>query len=506
MKPWPFPNTRNLRPWRGWDLATDENFDIKDNGHGVYTCSADRTPHRMYTVNLVDRRCECLDWQNANGYKDCKHIYACDFRFGDLAGTESPPVNEFYKGAKRSAEFGSRWWKDDGEPVLPLGKANLKARNEAYLRMPVRMRELVKEACHYAIEPRPAPKGPGKPVASQRDVVIALLCKVGGKVSLRSFSTFINDLYANGYISQTIHYNTLCKAIRSPEYTPVLEKVFIVTTRPYRHVSADAGVDSTQIANGSSANSVDKKSARIRSDRPTTKWLKAHLVWSLENLVILGYVLTTNDGAGSHDSIPYCDAFKMALSNANIVRISGDGSYGSDENIAETIRLGVEPFLKLNHFNWNPKSKVALSIESATAYEEKTKTAHFKAVYNLRNKAECGNKVLKQVTDSFLWTRPKKLDKPKQQAENEQLALTLQTGEKPKRPTKSSLKKLPAEERERLYMEARENVGIGNYNECLLKMIVMNLRQTVVAESKTGRLVDYSDPLGFLPVSYQAAS
>lgn len=487
----PFMNQRNKRPWLGWDLAINLSYIIKAMSHGIYICASETTVGRLYTVNLPERRCDCPDWLTSNGYADCKHLYACDFRFGALSGTEPPPFNEWFEKSKRKPGRGNRWWG---------GKSFTQRKNAAYGQMKPRMSQLIPQVTFAAIPPQCAPTTAGKPPVPQRDVATAILSKIDNRKSLRAMPAYIQELLTAGSITRSFHYNVICRAMGDPALTPLLHRVFVETTKPFRDISDDAAVDSSQLANASSANSVDKKTGRTRSDRPTTTWLKAHVVWSIDDLVALGYVFTWNVGKGSADEVNYSDAFEMAVSNAHIKRIAGDGSYGSDLCLADTIHAKVTPYFKLEE-RWNPNTKKYLTISEANDYKRFWKTDAFKQFYDRRNLAECANKVLKEVTDGFLWTRPAREQQPEQNG-----SPRVVPGEKIKKlkPGEITDKISPDELRE-IRLKARK-IGTSALNECLAKLIIMNLHATVIAEQKYGQTVTYGDGFQFCAKEYRKAS
>ena len=67
----------------------------------------------------------------------------------------------------------------------------------------------------------------------------------------------------------------------------------------------------------------------------------------------------------SADEVNYSDAFAMANKHARIEQIAGDGAYGCDMCLADTLSAGVKPYFPLEA-SWNPKTKKHMSVADAT--------------------------------------------------------------------------------------------------------------------------------------------
>jgi len=179
----------------------------------------------------------------------------------------------------------------------------------------------------------------GRPTMPLSDMVFASALKVYSTFSLRRFMSLMNIAIEKNHIDKTCSFVTVGSYMRSPELTPVLEKLIQLTSLPLASVEKDFAVDSSGFSTCRFDRWFSFKQGRAVSWRA---WLKAHITCGTKTNIITSVRITESTNA---DSPQFKGMVEETAQNFQINEVVADKGYSSRENLETVEKLGGEAFI-----------------------------------------------------------------------------------------------------------------------------------------------------------------
>ncbi len=160
--------------------------------------------------------------------KPCKHVHAARFTLERHDGDKAPDLDT--EAVPKKPTYPQPW-----------ASYNLAQTTEKH-----RFQELLADLCRGVPNPPPKEgrKG-GRLPAPIADMIFACCFKVYSTVSSRRFGCDLSDAHAKGYLSRSIHTNTINKHLEDAELTPFLKTLVAQSSLPLRAVETTFAPDST---------------------------------------------------------------------------------------------------------------------------------------------------------------------------------------------------------------------------------------------------------------------
>ena len=307
----------DLRELKGLELAARTRIVWKDGAWHVPSQSG----NGKYRITLKPAvSCQCDDFQLTQ--KPCKHIHAARFTLERHDGDKAPELDT------------------EAVPKKPTYQQNWPAYNLAQTTEKHRFQELLADLCRGVPEPPPKDRSKGGRVPlSIADAIFACCFKVYSTVSSRRFGCDLSDAHAKGYLSRSIHTNTIIKHLEDAELTPFLKSLVTRSSLPLRVVETTFAPDST----GFSANRFDRwydeKYGTYRSEH---SWVKAHVLCGVKTNVIVAAEILDRDAADCPQFAPMVNAAKQHFT---VKEVTGDKAYLSNDNLNLVDALGGAAFI-----------------------------------------------------------------------------------------------------------------------------------------------------------------
>jgi len=237
--------------------------------------------------------------------------------------------------------------------------------------------------------------------------------------------------------------------MNDPKLTPILRDWLVMTTLPFRVREVAAVADSTKLSQLRTAHSrlVDY----AKDQRPTARWMKAHVLIGVETLVVMSVLFSDSD---SNDINHINGLIEAALPRFNLRFLLADKAYLSEDIIGMLWRKCIKAVIPVKS-RWDPETKKVYyepCKELADWYDSKPR--RFDEFYRLRPKIEGLFSLVKRLADGYCWSRGRPREGP---------------------------------------------VSTAWENETLCKFIYMNLRTTVQLQEETGIEIDYQLSSRFFP-------
>jgi transposase len=277
---------------------------------------------RTYRVDPVKQTCTCPDHQEA-GHK-CKHLFAVEITMkrechadGTIIETRSVTMTE------------RKTYKQDW-PAYNLAQTTEKHR----------FQKLLFDLCQGVQQPERADrKKGGRPRVPISDVLFAVGMKVYGTLSARRSMCDLKDAFERGYMTRSIHFNSICGYLESEEITPILKALIAVSAQPLRAVDHDFAVDSTGFTSSKFVRWYDHKYGVTRQSHT---WVKSHFCTGVKSNIVTAVRILDRDAA---DSPQFAPLVRETAKSFTIAEVSADKAYGSLENFETVANCGGEAFI-----------------------------------------------------------------------------------------------------------------------------------------------------------------
>jgi transposase len=271
-----------------------------------------------YKVTLRPPSCTCEDF--ALRQQPCKHVIAARLvQERDHSG-QAPAIDT------------------DVLPKKPTCKRDWPLYDAAQRTEKHRFHDLLFDLCLGVDEP-PAQKKPGRKPHTVRDCVYAMALKTYSTLSSRRFSCDLGEAHGRGHVSRLMPGIKVCAFFESPELTPVLHRLIMLSSLPLRAVETTFAPDSTGFSVSRFVRWYDEKYGQSRSGKD---WVKAHAICGVTTNVVTAVEIAGRD---ANDSPMFRPLVQATARNFAVKEVVADKAYLSHENLELVDGLGGTAFV-----------------------------------------------------------------------------------------------------------------------------------------------------------------
>jgi hypothetical protein len=275
---------------------------------------------KEYTVdpNPESPRCSCPDFEFRQAR--CKHIYAVEITLKReyTNDGQTQTVTETVTVKKTYAQD----WQS-----YNAAQQNEKSHFLAFLY----------QLCSKVEEPIQTMGRPRLPLA---DILFAVTYKTYSMLSSRRFASDMRDALAKGYVSRSVHFNSIFDYLQMESLTPYLKQLIAESAMPLQSIETDFAVDSSGF---STTNYVRWFDVKYGNTEDWHDWLKMHLMCGVKTHIVTSVEMS---GATANDS-PYFRPLLQQTAKAGfkMQEVSAVKGYISQKNLQATIDHGATPFI-----------------------------------------------------------------------------------------------------------------------------------------------------------------
>ena len=183
------------------------------------------------------------------------------------------------------------------------------------------------------------PQGRGRPRMPMSDMAFACVNRVYEGLSARRFDTDVREAHARGLTEADPHFNTVLRYLRSPEMTPVLTNLVVLSALPLKAVEVDFAVDSTGFTTSRFERWFDHKWGKERSRH---EWVKLHAMCGVRTNIVTAVEMS---GGHANDTRFFRPLMATTTENFPIREVSADKAYASRANLQAVEDAGGMPYL-----------------------------------------------------------------------------------------------------------------------------------------------------------------
>jgi transposase len=219
----------------------------------------------------------------------------------------------------------------------------------------------------------------GRPRLPLKDIIFAVTYKTYSMLSSRRFASDIRDALAKGYVSRSIHFNSIFDYLQMESLTPYLKQLIAESARPLQSIETDFAVDSSGFSTTNYVRWFDVK----YGNNDWHDWIKMHLMCGVKTHVVTSVEISR---ATANDS-PYHKPLLQSTAKAgfNMQEVSADKGYISMKNLQTTVDHGAMPFIP---FKSNAQADRGTDIWSKMFFYYNFKREEFLAHYHKRSNVE----------------------------------------------------------------------------------------------------------------------
>lgn len=159
------------------------------------------------------------------------------------------------------------------------------------------------------------------------------------RFSSRRFTSDIRDAEGRGLITCDPHFNTVSNYMRSPDLTPVLQRLVALSALPLKAVETDFAVDSSGCSTSRFVRWFDKKYGTESGHR---EWVKLHAMCGVTTHVVTSAEVS---GWAANDAPYFRPLLAATPENFTIGQVSADKAYLSHANCDAVEKFGGTPFI-----------------------------------------------------------------------------------------------------------------------------------------------------------------
>lgn len=269
-----------------------------------------------YTVRLSPFSCTCLDFQKRE--QACKHLLAVLELIQHNATGQAIPTPEPVKRQTYKQE-----WHE-----YNLAQVNEKSK----------LLSLLHELCQNIEEPV---QTMGRPRASMADIIFAACVKVYGGISGRRTQSDLREAIQRGYLSKSLHYNTISKYLEREDLTPYLKALIIESSLPLKTVESDFAVDSSGFSTVMFKRWFQAKYGKDQSIEKR-EWIKVHLMCGVKTNIVTSVEISD---AHAGDSPFFRPLVETTSKNFVMQEVSADKAYSSSKNLQLVLVKQAMPYI-----------------------------------------------------------------------------------------------------------------------------------------------------------------
>jgi transposase len=199
--------------------------------------------------------------------------------------------------------------------------------------------ELLHGLCKNIPQPPREPGRAGRDKALFSDAIFAMVYKVYSTVSTRRFMSDLRAAYRDGFMTESIHYNSICSFMQNAECTPILTDLITKAALPLKAVESDFAVDSSGFSTSRFVRWFDEKYGIERSGHD---WAKVHLMCGVKTNVVTSVEIRERDAA---DAPLFGPLVKTTRKHFAVREVSADKAYLSAENFELTAGFGATAYI-----------------------------------------------------------------------------------------------------------------------------------------------------------------
>lgn len=189
----------------------------------------------------------------------------------------------------------------------------------------------------------------GRPRLPPSDMVFAVCYKIYSTVSGRRFMTDLRQAHADGYISQTPHFNSIFNYLEDLKLTTTLQQLITITSLPLKAIETDFAVDSSGFTTSQCVNWNQLKYRKHPSGAEYVHdWIKAHIMCGVRTNIITSVEI---HGRYTNDTVAFPDLVAATAENFKISEVSADKAYCSGYNFKVVEDFGGTPFIAFKKNN-----------------------------------------------------------------------------------------------------------------------------------------------------------
>ena len=295
------------------------------------TCKIEKQPRNRYLVPSQSKNgvryvvepqypcCDCPDFQDRDG-TPCKHLYAVQYVIEREKNADGTVTQTETLTVVKKKTYKQDW------PAYNLAQTTEKS---WFL-------HLLADLCK-AI-PEPAPKGGnkgGRPTIPLADSIFAACFKVYSGFSARRFTCDLEAAEEAGYVSRSIHFNSVLNVLDTEAATPVLMDLITRSASPLREVETEFAVDSTGFSGSRFIRWTEKKYGAPRKE---VAWVKAHVICGTRTNVITTASILAEKAA---DGPQLPGLVKKTAETFTVKEVTGDKAYTSQVNFNAVDAVGA---------------------------------------------------------------------------------------------------------------------------------------------------------------------
>ena len=227
----------------------------------------------------------------------------------------------------------------------------------------------------------------GRPRLPLKDIIFAVTYKTYSMLSSRRFASDMRDALAKGYVSRSVHFNSIFDYLQTELLTPYLKQLIAESARPLQSIETDFAVDSCGF---STTNYVRWFDVKYGKNEDWHDWLKMHLMCGVKTHVVTSVEMS---GATANDS-PFFKPLLQQTAKAGfkMQEVSADKGYISQKNLQATVDLGATPYIP---FKVNVQADRGTDVWSKMFFYYNFKREEFLAHYHKRSNVETTFQMIK---------------------------------------------------------------------------------------------------------------
>jgi transposase len=220
----------------------------------------------------------------------------------------------------------------------------------------------------------------GRPRLPLKDIIFAVTYKMYSMLSSWRFASDMRDALAKGYVSRSVHFNSIFDYLQMESLTPYLKQLIAESARPLQSIETDFAVDSSGF---STTNYVRWFDVKYGNNEHWHDWLKMHLMCGVKTHIVTSVEMSGLTANDSPFYKPLLDS--TAKAGFKMQEVSADKGYISLKNLRATEDLGAVPFIP---FKSNAQADRGTDVWSRMFYFYNFKREEFLTHYHKRSNVE----------------------------------------------------------------------------------------------------------------------
>jgi transposase len=227
----------------------------------------------------------------------------------------------------------------------------------------------------------------GRPRLPLKDILFAVTYKTYSMLSSRRFASDMRDALAKGYVSRSVHFNSIFDYLQMGSLTPYLKQLIAESAKPLQSIEEDFAVDASGFSTCTYVRWFDVKYGKNESWHD---WIKMHLAVGVNTHIVTGVEITR---ATQHESPFYKGLLdQTAKAGFTMREVSADKGYISMKNLQATVDHGAVPFIP---FRSNVQPDRGTDLWSKMFFYYNYKREEFLAHYHKRSNVETTFQMIK---------------------------------------------------------------------------------------------------------------